>query len=115
MIYTFAHQINRAKTLLEGLTTYAEQLAQWGITTEFLTKTTELYNQANQLEQKRNALKASSQEATAEQEQVMTDLNSQCGVAKKLVRIALPEESWPAFGFRAGEYASKSTTEVTTT
>ncbi|HBF39240.1 MAG TPA: hypothetical protein DDW50_18215 [Firmicutes bacterium] len=109
---TFAHQINRAKTLLDGLKTYGAELAGWGVTEEVATGFTNLYNQANQNEQKRNDLKASSRTATAEQEETMAELNKQYGVIKKLVRIALPEEAWPAFGFRAGEYAAKETEET---
>jgi hypothetical protein len=105
--HTFVHQVNRAKNLLDGLKANTDQLGKWGITPEFLAKITDLQDQASQLESKRNALNASAQEATAAQEQIMAELNKQCSVAKKLVRIALPEEAWPAFGFRAGEYASK--------
>lgn len=105
---TFAHQINRAKTLLDGMKLNGEELAKWGISPEFVANLTDVYNRANQLEQERNDLRAKSREATATQEQTMAELNSQCGMAKKLIRIALPEESWPAFGFRAGEYAAKT-------
>ncbi len=42
----------------------------------------------------------------------MADLNKQYGMIRKLVRIALSEEDWPAFGFRAGEYAEKATEET---
>lgn len=110
---SFVHQINRAKTLLDGLKSYSDVMAGWGITPEVVTQFTNLYNQANQLEQKRNDLKASARTATAAQEQTMTDLNKQYGIIKKLVRIALPKESWPSFGFRAGEYAAKETEETT--
>ena len=110
---TFAHQINRAKTLLDGLKSYGTELAAWGVTEEVVTGFTNLYNQANQNEQKRNDLKASSKAATAEQEQTMAELNKQYGVIKKLVRIALPEEAWLSFGFRAGEYAAKETEPTT--
>jgi hypothetical protein len=115
MYQTFAHQINRAKTLLDGLTTYGDDVTQLGITKELVTKLSELYTQANQMEQKRNDLKASSQAATATQEQTMSDLKSQCSLARKSIRVALPEEKWPAFGFRAGEYGEKQTTEPTVT
>ncbi len=39
----------------------------------------------------------------------MANLNKQYGMIRKLVRIALPQEVWPAFGFRAGEYSEKGT------
>jgi hypothetical protein len=69
---------------------------------------TSLYEQANKLENDRNAIKACSQEATAQAEQVMTELVRLCSDAKKLVRMELSSESCPEFGFRKGEYAAKA-------
>ena len=108
---SFAYQINRAKTMLDGLKSRGDMLVGWGVTPEMVTQFTNLYNQANQLEQKRNDLRAGAKVATAAQEETMDDLNKQYGKIKKLVRIALPEEVWPSFGFRAGEYAVKETEE----
>ena len=66
-----------------------------------------LYQQATKQDDDRNALKARSQEATAQAEKTMGDLEKLCSDAKKLVRMELPEETWPEFGFRKGEYSSK--------
>jgi hypothetical protein len=104
---TFAHQVNRAKNMLDGLKANAEQLARWGVTPDFIAKMTDLHDKANQLESKRNALSASAQEATAELAQAVAELKIQYGIAKRLIRIEMPKESWPAFGFREGEYASR--------
>ncbi|HBF39755.1 MAG TPA: hypothetical protein DDW50_20880 [Firmicutes bacterium] len=112
MYQTFAHQINRAKTLLDGLNTYGDDVSQLGITKDLVTKLNGLYTKANQLEQQRNDLKSSSREATASQTQTMSDLNSQCSLVRKSIRVSLPEEKWPAFGFRAGEYAEKESTQT---
>ena len=39
MLYrTFAHQVNSAKNLLDGLQANADQMGKWGITPEFLAK-----------------------------------------------------------------------------
>jgi hypothetical protein len=108
MINTYAHRINRVKAILGGMTAYGDKLAKWGITPEFITKMTQLYNQANENEQKRNAAKAGSQQLTAEQEAIMTELESNCSMVKKLVRFELPKQYWPEFGFREGEYAEKA-------
>ena len=107
---TFAHQINRAKTLLDGLNSYGDDVTQMGITKELVTKLSNLYTQASQMEQKKNELKASSREATTAQEEIMSELNRQSSLARKSIRVTLPEEKWPAFGFRAGEYAEKTLT-----
>lgn len=111
MTKSFANRINKAKNMMAGLTTHATQLSKRGITPEFITQMTLLYEQANQVENERNAIKARSQEATAKVEQVMTELDRLCSQAKKLVRIELPQETWPEFGFRKGEYAVKQVQE----
>lgn len=115
MYQTFAHQINRVKTLLDGLNTYGDDVTQLGITKELVTKMTALYNQAGQLEQKKNELKASSREATTAQEETMNELNRQCSLVRKSIRVALPEEKWYVFGFRAGEFGGEKESEPTTT
>ena len=112
MYQTFAHQVNRAKTLLDGLNGYGDDVAKLGITKEFVANLNNLYIQVGQLEQKRNELKATSMQATANQQQIMSDLNNQCSLARKSIRVTLPEEQWPAFGFRAGEYGEKPSTEI---
>ena len=112
MYQTFAHQINKAKNMLDGLKASGDKLAKWGITADFIAAMSDLHDQANQLESKRNALNASAQETTAQQQQIMADLNNQYSVAKRLVKIEMPKESWPAFGFRAGEFAAKQSQET---
>jgi hypothetical protein len=109
MYQTFAHQINRAKTLLDGLKGYGEDVSQLGIAAELVTKLLDLYNQANELEQQRNDLKANSKEKTTTLLQTMRELNMLCSLARKSIRVSLPEERWPAFGFRAGEFSNKET------
>jgi hypothetical protein len=107
MYQTFAHQINRAKTILDGVRTNAETLAKYGITTEFVDELAALLENANRLEKQRNDLKTSAQEATVAQTQTMAQLNKQCSIVKRTVKTWMPKEQWHAFGFRAGEYASK--------
>ena len=109
MYNTYAHQINRVKTLLDGLTANGADVAQLGLTADFVKNLTDLYTQAGQLEEKCNQLKSDSQQATATQIQNMKNLNKQCSVARKSIRVALPKEHWPAFGFRAGETRVKTT------
>ena len=111
MTQAFARQLNNAKNLMAGLTTHAAQLGKRGITPEVIAQMTSLYEQANRLDDERNAIKARSQEATVQVEQVMTELERLYAQAKKLVRIELPSESWPEFGFRKGEYAAKAAPE----
>ncbi len=104
---TFAERLMTAKNMLAGLTAHASDLAGRGITKEVLDQMNQLYERAIELDDKRNALKARSQEATSETEETMSELESLCSDAKKIVRMEMPEESWPEFGFRKGEYAAK--------
>lgn len=105
---SFAYQINRAKTILDGLKTNAEEMAKYGITAEFVTNLTGLFDHANQLEKQRNDLKTSAQTATAEQTKIMDEINQHCSTVRKAVKTWMPKEQWHSFGFRAGEYAGKS-------
>ena len=106
---SYAQRIDRVKGILGGMTANADKLEKWGITQQFITNMTTLYNQASENEQKKNALKASTQQLTVAQDQVMGELESNCAMVKKLVRFELPKEYWPEFGFRQGEYAEKGT------
>ena len=110
---SYAHRIDRVKGILGGMTAYADKLEKWGITQEFITNMTTLYNQASENEQKKNALKASTQQLTVAQDGVMEELENSCAMVKKLVRFELPKETWPEFGFRQGEYAEKGTVDTT--
>jgi len=105
MTKTFAQQLNDAKNMLAGLAAHAEQIAKRGISAESLTNANALYDQVSRLQNERNALKARCQEATVQAEQLMTELESLCSQAKKLVKIEFPKETWPEFGFRKGECA----------
>jgi hypothetical protein len=109
---SYAHRIDRVKGILGGMVAYVDKLEKWGITQEFITNMTTLYNEASANEQQKNALKASTQQLTIAQDQLMEELESNCAMVKKLVRFELPKEIWPEFGFREGEYAEKSTASV---
>jgi hypothetical protein len=47
MNYTYAARLNRVKSILGGMTAYADKLAKWGITQNFITDMTTLYTQWN--------------------------------------------------------------------
>ena len=110
---TFAERLITAKNMLAGLTAHTSELGKRGITPEVLGQMGQLYQQVAKLDDDRNTLKARSQESTANAEQTMTELERFCSDARKLVRMELPSESWPEFGFRKGEYAGKGA-QVTT-
>jgi hypothetical protein len=105
---TFAQRLMNVKNMLAGLGAHTSELSKRGITPEVLTQMGQLYQQAVKQDDDRNALKARSLESTANAEQTMTELESFCSDARKLVRMELSQESWPEFGFRKGEFASKA-------
>ena len=111
MIQTFAHRIDRIKSLLGGMEAYADSLQKWGITTEFITEMKTQYDQVNENEQKRNSLKSSAQQLTVSQDELMAALENKAGMVKKIVRYELSKECWPEFGFREGEWAAQTATE----
>lgn len=102
---TFAERTLSAKNLIAGLGAHLGELGKRGITQEVITEMSGLYNDAIRKNESRNALKARSQEATAETEEIMNHLESMCSDAKKIVRMELPEETWPEFGFRKGQFS----------
>ncbi len=112
MDYSYAARLDRAKSIISGMTANGDKLEKWGITQQFVTNITALYNQAIENEQKKNVLKANTQQLTVAQDQLLDELESNCAIVKKLVRFELPKECWPEFGFRKGEYAEKETAPV---
>jgi hypothetical protein len=108
MTKTFAKRLNDAKNMLAGMATYANRISKRGISAEALTNANALYEQTTTLQNERNALKARSQEATVQAEELMEQLEGFCSEAKKLIKIEFPKETWPEFGFRLGEYAAQT-------
>ena len=104
---TFVERLNSTKNMIAGLSAHAEEVSKRGFTKEVLDQMSKLYEKAAKLDDDRNALKARSQEATTQAEETMSELESLCSNAKKIVRMDLAEETWPEFGFRKGEYSSK--------
>ena len=105
---TFAQRLVSVKNMIAGINAHANEVSKRGITQEVLDQMSQLYEKAAKLDDDRNALKARSQEATAQAEETMSDLETLCSNAKKVVRMDFAEETWPEFGFRKGEYASKA-------
>jgi hypothetical protein len=104
---TFAERLMNTKNMLAGLTAHTGELSKRGVTSEAIGQMNQLYQQAIRQDDDRNAIKARSQEATVEAEHTMTELERLCSDARILVRMELPSESWPEFGFRKGQYARK--------
>jgi hypothetical protein len=110
---TFAQRLIDAKNMLAGLTAHTSELSKRGITPEALAQISQLYQQAAKQDDDRNALRARNQEATLQAEQTMDELEGLCSDARKLVRMELPEVTWPEFGFRKGEFARKEASVTT--
>lgn len=104
---SFAHRINNLKQILAGATSQAENLAKW-FNADAVTEFQAQYDLVNQIQAKRNSLKARSQKETATMEEALKIAEGTAAFVKKVVRAKLPAETWPEFGFRKGEYAEKS-------
>ena len=102
---TFAKRLITAGNMIAGLSAHTDEVSQRGFTQEVIGQMTALYEKALGLDDKRNALKARSREATSEAEKTMSELEGLCGEARQIVRMDFIEETWPEFGFRKGEYA----------
>ena len=111
---TFAQRLVSAKNMIAGLGAHTSELSKRGITQEVLDQMSGLYEKASKLDDDRNALKARSQEATTQAEETISDLETLCSNAKKVIRMDFAKETWPEFGFRKGEYAGKVATKVAT-
>ncbi len=106
---SYVRRMARIKNLLEGMALLGDKLEKWGISQELMNKITMLYNQATINEQKKKILKDSARQLTAAQNQLLKDLESYCTLVREWVRFEFPQETWPEFGFRKGEYAVKRT------
>lgn len=95
---SFAEKINRVKVMLAGLTSNQERISKRGISSEFVTRLTTLYDEARELDNQQEAFKAQQKELTVLVNQKMTELEAAYKEAKKAVKLEFPQESWKAYG-----------------
>ncbi len=100
----FTARYSRVHNMLKGLKSHTGQFSKYGATPEFLNQLTGIYAAVNQIQKQRRAIKKTSLEATAAKNHSLKEAEKLCGKARKWIRLELPADAWPEFGFKKGEY-----------
>ena len=95
---SIADRLTQAQEMLAGLAAHEAQLTKWGIDTAFIADLTSQYNNALDAHNSALAFKARHMEKTAECRKYLDKLSDLSSVARKQVKIALPQETWREFG-----------------
>ena len=101
---TFTARYTRIQSMLKGLKSHTGQFSKYGATPEFQNRITRLYEEVNTIQKQRQAIKKTSLEATAAKNHSLKEAEKLCGKARKWIRLELPADAWPEFGFKKGEY-----------
>ena len=100
---TFKARYSRINNMLKGLKSRPGQFSKYGATPEFLKQLTGIYEEVNQIQKQRRAIKKTSIAATAAKNRSLKEAEKLCGKARKWIRLELPADAWPEFGFKKGE------------
>lgn len=84
--------------MLSGLNAHTETLSARGLGADFFTKLETDYRALVEVFNERQALKARLMEKTAEKCQLQSSVTDQYMEARKIIKIALPQETWREFG-----------------
>lgn len=97
--YTFAHKLKSIKEMVGGLTNEADNLIDKGFSPEFIFAMDQLHQEIVELNTQRNAAKSLNVTLTKELADKMATINDQYSQAKKRIKLELPREEWPKYGF----------------
>ncbi len=97
---SYAEIIYINELMVNGFKNYTEQMAKRGISEEFTGKMLQVGEVALKLNDEQESLKAKLKMTTAELEKLLTELLRMQSEIKKTVKLALPQESWVAFGIK---------------
>lgn len=97
---SYAEQINDTKVMLAGLNAQLERLAKRGITTETIAELQNIYDEVRNIDNEQEALKARLKEITELLTRRLKEMRDRYNVAKKIVKLELPKESWKEFGIK---------------
>lgn len=90
--------MEEAQLFISGLTVNAEAVANRGIQAEFVTRLRTLLDEIRTSENTCKISKSTWMEETAHRNEKMEELEDLITEARKVVKLALPKESWRAFG-----------------
>lgn len=95
---TYAEILNRAKLMIAGMQTHAEELTKRGIDAGFIAG---MQTNASNLEKtnaEQEALKANLKTKTAEFDAYYLEMQKTMAEAKKLIKLTIPQSGWIEFG-----------------
>lgn len=95
---SLSQQLTDARLMVEGLTSHADAVAKVGIETSRATDIKTLSDALAALDSEQESLKAQLKSKTAELEKKQKALKEVMAETKKLVKIAVPQTDWVAFG-----------------
>jgi hypothetical protein len=93
-----AQLLARTGLLTTGLLNNLDKVALRGIDDHFVHEMKALHDQVMGLESEQEALKSRLKEKTAEVLQVLTELKNRVSVARKIIKIQVPQAGWKEFG-----------------
>ena len=97
---SYADEINATKVMLAGLKSHAEQMSKRGVDAEFLSGLEEDYTVSMNLDNDQEAFKARLKETTATLDDRIDRMIKKRSIARKLVKLEMPKESWKEFGIK---------------
>jgi seryl-tRNA synthetase len=98
--FSYAEQINDTKVMLAGLKAQIERLGKRGVDNEFITGLEEIYNEVRAVDNDQEAMKARQKEISVLLREKMKELRKRYSLAKKVVKMEMPQESWKEFGIK---------------
>src|SRR5450759_650865 len=95
---SYAEKINATKLMLNGLGEHQSTLSKRGIDQAFITEYSTLQQQAQNLDNEQESLKAKLKQKTDELDKAIEQMEKKYSEAKKLVKMDIPATAWKAFG-----------------
>jgi len=95
---TYAESINLTSVLVSGLKTNTERVSKRGIGSDFVPKLETILNDAKNLNNEQEALKAKLKIKTDELNKKMDDMKVMVDEAKKVVKLEFDKTQWKEFG-----------------
>ena len=95
---TYAESINLATVLTSGLKANADRVSKRGITADFVSNLETSLNDAKNLNNEQETLKANLKTKTDQLNQKMDEMNGFVDEGKKVVKLEFDQTQWKEFG-----------------
>ncbi len=97
---SYADVISLTEVMLNGLRNNLETVTKRGIDEVFINQLSEARSTAITMNNKQEELKADLKDQTSMLQEKMDEIYSQLSEAKKVVKLAIPQERWVEFGIQ---------------